>query len=110
MDAISRVLRLSDRGKRLEIPIRVSWPVDEGSAWSCRWEIQWPGQTRSNAARGVDAIEALIHALQMIGAELYCSEMHKSGRLSWTEGWVGYGFPVSPIIRDLLVGDDKHSL
>jgi uncharacterized protein DUF6968 len=53
-----------------------------------------------------DAIQALLHALEMIGAEIYTSEEHRSGRLVWSDGWKGYGFPVSGRIRDLLVGDD----
>jgi hypothetical protein len=110
MDAMSRVLKLTDDGRDIDVPVRVSWPEFDATAWSCRWEIQWPGQTRYNAARGIDAIQALIHALQMIGAELYCGEAHTSGRLAWTNDWLGYGFPVPNNIRDLLAGDDRRSL
>ena len=39
----------------------------------------------------------------MIGAEIYASEEHRSGRLVWSDGWKGYGFPVPGRIRDLLV-------
>ena len=110
MNAISRVLKLSSSGRDIEVPIRISWPVEDKTAWSCRWEIEWPGRKRSNAARGADAIQALINALQMIGSELYCSKEHKSGRLSWAKKWTGYGFPVPNNVRDLLIGDDKMSL
>ncbi len=110
MNAISRVLTVRSGGREVQIPIRIYWPVEDKSAWSCRWEIEWPGRKRSNFARGVDAIQSLINALQMIGAELYCSDEHKSGRLSWAKRWTGYGFPVPSNIRDLLMGDDKRSL
>jgi hypothetical protein len=110
MNAISRVLKMSSGGREIEIPVRIYWPVEDKAAWSCRWEIQWPGRTRSNAARGTDAIQALILALMMIGSELYCSEEHKSGHLSWANEWIGYGFPVPNNVRDMLVGDDKGSL
>lgn len=110
MNAISRVLKLSGSDRDLEVPIRIFWPVEDKAAWSCRWEIEWPDRKRSGAARGVDAIQALINALQMIGSELYCSKEHKSGRLSWAKKWTGYGFPVPSNVRDLLIGDDKTSL
>jgi hypothetical protein len=110
MNAISRVLKLSSNGRDIEVPIQISWPVEDKAAWSCRWEIEWPDRKRSNAARGTDAIQALIHALQMIGSELYCSKEHKSGRLFWEKKWTGYGFPVPNNIRDMLVGNDKKSL
>lgn len=82
MNAISRVLKMNDRGRKIEVPVRIFWPVEERSAWFCRWEIDWPGRTRTNSARGFDAIQALINALQMVGSEIYCSEEHKSGQLS----------------------------
>jgi hypothetical protein len=110
MNSMSRVLTTTNRGRDVEVPVQIFWPVEDKAAWSCRWEIQWPGRKRSNAARGTDAIQALINALQMIGSELYCSEEHKSGRLFWGKKWTGYGFPVPNNIRDLLVGDDKRSL
>ena len=59
---------------------------------------------------GVDAVQALLFALQMIGAEVYTSSQHQSGRLEWLERGRGYGFPVPDNIRDLLVGDDKRFL
>lgn len=109
MNAISRTLKLENDGKAVDIPVQVFWPVKDGAAWSCRWEIQWPGRTRSNAARGTDGVQALFNALQMIGSELYGSDAHKSGRLSWENGWAGYGFPVPNNIRDMLMEDDvKH--
>src|SRR5262245_48032629 len=110
MEAMSRVLTMSSAGRTVEVPVRIFWPAEDKAAWSCRWEIEWPGRKRANAARGVDAIQALINALQMVGSEIYCSEQDQTGRLSWSRKWTGYGFPVPSNIRDLLVGDDKRSL
>ena len=59
-------------------------------------------------AHGADALQALVIALQMIGAELYASEYHKLGQL-FVEGQQGYGFPVAQNIRHLLVGFDAES-
>jgi hypothetical protein len=54
--------------------------------------------------------QALLNALQMVGTEIYCSEEHRSGKLSWDDNWSGYGFPVPGNIRDLLAGNDKQYL
>jgi hypothetical protein len=105
-EAISRQLRLRTGDTMREVSIRVFWPVEDKKAWDCRWEINWPDRQRANSGRGLDAMQALLHAMQMIGAEIYASEEHRSGRLVWSDDWRGYGFPVSGRIRDLLVGDD----
>jgi hypothetical protein len=106
MDAVTRKLKLRQSGTERDVAIRVFWPTKDTGAWDCRWEIDWPDRPRSNSGRGVDAMQALVQALQMVGAEIYCSDEHKSGRLLWEDGWAGYGFPVPGSIRDLLAGDD----
>ncbi len=52
-------------------------------------------------------MQAIILTLQMIGARLYFSDYHKSGRLYFERPGSGYGFPVPKNARDVLVGDDK---
>jgi hypothetical protein len=59
------------------------------------------------AAGGVDDVQAIAIALQMIGAFLYASDHHASGKLVWLEAGKGYGFPVPNNLRDMLIGDDK---
>lgn len=108
--AMTRVLKLHHDGRLLDVPVRVFWPVRDAGGWSCRWAIEWPDRTRTNDAHGTDAVQALVHALQMIGAELYASDAHKAGKLTWDNGRQGYGFPVANAIRDLLVGDDMRFL
>jgi hypothetical protein len=49
-------------------------------------------------------------ALKTIGAQIYASDHHASGKLMWLEPGKGYGFPVTNNLRDLLVGDDKKFL
>lgn len=107
--AITRVLKLGKGRDQRDVPVRIFWPVEDAHAWDCRWEIGWPDRRRGNSGRGVDAVQAITHALQMIGTEIYCSEEHRSGKLSWTSEWSGYGFPVPANIRDLLVGDDAKN-
>lgn len=56
---------------------------------------------------GADAMQALVIALQTVGAELYTSAYHTSGALYRERPGGGYGFPVTSGLRDLLEGDDK---
>jgi hypothetical protein len=103
----SRVLILRNAdGTQVEILIRIYAPKQDDIDWSCRYEIDWPDGPRSHAAIGIDAVQALYLAMQMIGIELYTSGYHETGNLSWGEPGQGYGFPVTNSSRDLLVGDD----
>jgi hypothetical protein len=104
-----RILRIRDGHRESEVPIRIFAPApDEGNSWSCRYEIGWPGAPRTRSIAGGDSVQALLLALQVIGAELYTSDHHKAGRLRWEKEGDGYGFPVPQTIRDLLVGDDAR--
>jgi len=42
----------------------------------------------------------------MIGADVYSSSYHKSGRLMLEAPGKGYGFPVVSSLRHMLEGDD----
>jgi hypothetical protein len=99
-------VRVQDRDVALEI--RIFEPVSENEAWSCRYEIDWPSGTKSARAVGVDAIQAIILALQKIGITLYMSDYHKNAQLTWPAAGGGYGFPVSRNVRDLLIGEDLN--
>jgi hypothetical protein len=103
----TRSLILRGENRDVEIPIRVHAPERAEVDWICRFEIEWPEGRAERWGAGVDAVQALLIALQMIGAQIYASRHHESGRLAWLEPGRGYGFPVSNNIRDLLVGDDK---
>jgi len=59
---------------------------------------------------GFDSVQALILALQVIGAEIYSSSFHEAGALYVDAPGKGYGFPVMPTLRDLLQGDDAKYL
>lgn len=110
VDVISRMLHLQNDKTIVDVPVRLLWPVEGEAAWACRWEIDWPDRRRSNCGYGVDAVQALLHALQMVGAELYSSDEHRMGRLTWDKDWAGYGFPVPGAIRDLLGADDAKNV
>jgi hypothetical protein len=107
MPAIAtRILSVRQGDQDTRVSIRIFAPEASKQNWSCRYEIAWPDGTRKMAAGGVDSVQALRLALQMIGAEIYTSEYHKSGNLIWHETGRGYGFPVASNLRDLLQGDD----
>lgn len=106
----TRVLKLRRSTGDIDIPIRIFAPEPQAVDWACRFEIDWPDGMLTIAARGIDAVQALDLAQKMIGALIYASDHHASGRLMWLEPGKGYGFPVTSNLRDLLVGDDKKFL
>jgi hypothetical protein len=103
----TRSLVLRDRGHSTPIPIQIHAPEKMEAHWRCRYEIEWPAGRAERWGAGADAVQALLIAMQMIGAEIYTSHHHQSGQLAWLAPGRGYGFPVANSIRDLLVGDDK---
>jgi hypothetical protein len=89
------------------VPIQLFAPVENGKSWSCRYQITWPEKTRAMSIHGIDAMQAVVLALQTIGAELYASKYHENGTLVFHRPGGGYGFPVPAVLRDALIGDDK---
>ncbi len=108
METMERVLKLATPNGIVDVPVRISSPVRLAGSWQCHWEIRWPANTRNNSAGGVDAVQAMFHALQMVGIELYSSREHREGRLQWAGAEGGYGFPLMRNLRDLLVGQDAE--
>jgi len=90
------------------VPVTIEAPRDEGRDWSCTYEIGWPDETRRHTMYGVDATQAMLVALKIVGAEIYTSDFHRSGRLRWLEPGDGYGYPIPKGIRNLLVGSDAE--
>lgn len=110
MIVASRLLVLRSDPQDIEIAVLIHAPEIDNVDWICRFEIEWPEGCVERWAAGVDAVQALLLALQMIGAEVYTSLHHKAGRLEWLGAGRGYGFPVPNSIQDLLIGDDRKSL
>jgi hypothetical protein len=78
----TRILKFGGSERAMDIPIRIFAP-QEGpeSGWFCRYEIAWPHGLTAKKAWGFDAVQAVYLTLQAIGADIYFSEYHKSGRL-----------------------------
>jgi hypothetical protein len=102
----SRTLTLKSSDRDVAILIAIFVPKHEGDAWSCNYEIDWPEGKETMTAWGFDSVQALVVALQMIGADVYASSYHKSGKLMLDAPGKGYGFPVVSSLRDMLEGDD----
>lgn len=107
----SRALKLRRGGDDFAITIELYAPekTTEGS-WGCRYKINWPEQPSDSEMFGFDSVQALFLTLQAIGAEIYSSNYHKAGQLMWDKPGEGYGFPVVPTYRKLLVGADAQYL
>jgi hypothetical protein len=107
----SRVLTLRDENGDTKIAIRISAPqLEKTGAWGCQYEIDWPDGTHTVTIFGFDSAQALLLAMQTIGAEIYSSNYHKAGKLFLDKPGNGYGFPVVSTLRDLLQGDDAKYL
>src|SRR5258708_2867205 len=102
----TRLLRMRTEDIDTEVAIRLFMPEATDDIWWCRYEIDWPNGQRAAAAAGADSIQSIVLALQKIGVEIYTSEHHKSGNLTWSAPGQGYGLPVSENVRDLLEGAD----
>lgn len=107
----NRILTLRNGSNQTQIPIRVFAPEKSTKgSWFCRYEIDWPGEQHKAEIGGFDSVQSLVLALQAIGAEIYSSNYHKSGKLFLDSPGDGYGFPVVPTLRDLLQDDDAKYL
>lgn len=105
---MERKLSCHVNGQDVPIPIRFFKPLLEpNGSWRCQYEIGWPHGVRSHHASGVDSVQALFLAMKMLAAELYTSDMHRSGCLRWLLEDDGYGLPLPPGLRDMYVGRDK---
>jgi len=91
-----------------QVLVTLESPEKSGDDWVCSYKIGWPERTKSFFARGFDALQAVHLAMQMVGAELYTSTYHQQGKLRWGKLGEGYGFPVTPSLRYLLIGEDKR--
>jgi hypothetical protein len=104
----SRSLNYRSATGDVPVPVSIHAPEKSGDGWICRFAIGWPDGAAERWGAGSDAVQAIIIAMQMIGAEIYASAYHRSGGLGWLSPGRGYGFPVANNIRDVLVGEDAR--
>ena len=95
----TRILDLN--GKEVAVMIGRPEKFPDGEDYYCPYQIVGMGGGQVRYAGGIDAVQALQLAIQMIGADLYSSQDARSGKLSWHAGSPGdLGFPVPNSMRD----------
>lgn len=77
----------------LHIEIYKPEELPEKGGYACAYKIDGMNEGRIKDARGEDSVQALIHTLAKIGAELYSSSYYAAGSLDWC-GDPNLGFPV----------------
>lgn len=89
-------------GKLVTVSIGKPEVFPNESSFYCPYQITGMGSERVNRAGGVDAVQALLLALKMIGAELVTSDECLSGNLSWAGGTgpKDVGFPLPDSLKD----------
>ncbi len=99
----TRELDIADSGAKVIVGIGTPKNFPDSSDYYCPYEIRGLGNDKIRYAGGIDGVQALLLALQMVGAELYTSEEGKAGTLIWAGGH-DLGFPVSDPISDMIPG------
>lgn len=107
MVILNRTLKIETEGGEKEVQIKIYLPAQRNNDWECEYEIGWPTGVRRSKAFGIDSVQSLSLAMQKVGAEIYTSDAHRSGKLMWLERGDGYGFPLPSGIRDICDGSDK---
>jgi hypothetical protein len=97
-------LRIQRGDETRSVTIKIHAPHSSEDCWTCRYEIGWPEAPRQMDVHGADSAQALVLAMFMIGADLYCSSYHARGELIGDGMRGDFGFPVSAIIRDRASG------
>ena len=93
---------LQASGRKITVVIGKPEMFPDGVNFYCPYQIVGIGNERVRYAGGVDAVQALQLAMQMIGAELYTSQEAQSKQLSWVDDTGNLGFPVPDVLQDLV--------
>jgi hypothetical protein len=56
-------------------------PKDEGTNWTCSYQLKWPGHQEKRAICGEDSMQALTLALKMVPVAIQITDDFKAGRL-----------------------------
>ena len=101
---------LAENGQRSDVTVRIFQPEPDpdGPHYRCKVQIEWPSDIKQLFAYGVDAIQALILALNLLGTYINTSQAVKEGRLVWLKPGGGFGLPVPRNVEDILQGDDRQ--
>ena len=93
-----RDLLVSGSDKRVRVSIGKPEQFPDETDYYCPYQITGLGRQRVSYAGGIDGVQALILALEIIGAKLYTSKEAKGRLLSWegaTNGILGFSVPAN---------------
>lgn len=95
---------VGDEHRKLIVKIGKPQTFPDSLDYYCPYQIIGLGKEKIRYAGGIDAVQALILALKMIGADLYTSKESVEGKLRWEGDEKGnLGFPYPDTTRDLVL-------
>lgn len=74
-------------------------PEVDGQDYLCRYEIDWPEGEYKERAYGVDAVQALLLAMQKAHTDLLAARENDARQISWFD-MLGLGMPIPKTISD----------
>ena len=89
--------RQFELGGEARVVVRFLRPESDRGDYRCDYKIVWPDRERSFHAFGIDAVQALMLAMQMAHVDLLLSPESKAGDLCWL-GERNLGLPLSPSV------------
>ncbi len=92
------VERQFELGDGATVVLRFLRPEPDGNDYRCDYKIVWPDRERSAYAMGVDAVQALLLAMQRAHMDLLVSPERKAGSLLYL-GERDLGLPLPPSSR-----------
>ena len=75
--------RRFELGDSATVTVRFLRPEPDGNDYRCDYKIVWPDRERSSYAMGIDAVQALLLAMQKAHVELQVSPEYKAGALCY---------------------------
>jgi uncharacterized protein DUF6968 len=80
------------------VVLRLFVPEPSDKDYGCEYSIVWPDREQRRRIFGIDAVQALLLAMQMAHVDLLLSPESKAGQLTWLEER-DFGLPFSPGTR-----------
>ncbi len=98
-------------GREGWVRVEIHLPARRKNGYGCEYVVQWRRRETRNVAVGVDEIQALVHALELVGCEIGRIE-RQGAQLRWLDArWVSYGFPEvgagSPVSKPGVEDEDE---
>jgi hypothetical protein len=82
-----------------DVSCRFFRPEPDGFSFRCRVEIDWPEGVRSKSMGGVDEVQALLLAMQIVHTDLLAARENDGRKVSWLNDR-SLGLPIPDSIRD----------